>query len=173
MVSNGTGTVSQIFADPFKTAVDGDKDLNGINEIQACFTKDALRALFSSSSNGTYTVAVEGNLITGGRFRGTVDVIIKNANRAGLMSSLTSGLNAQSKLSFATTKPGAIRDQMFDPRGRLVKTVADDATAVAGWHEYTIDGRSSSGSRLASGVYFVRIRSQHDGDAVERITIMR
>jgi PKD repeat protein len=173
MVSNGTGTVSQIFADPFKTAVDGDKDLNGVSEIQACFTKEGLKALFSTSGNGTYNVAIEGNLITGGRFRGTVDIIIKGVGKAALMASLSSGTNAQSKLSFVTSKPGAIRVQMFDPRGRLVKTIADESSAMAGYHDYAIDGRSSSGSRLASGVYFVRIKSQHDGDVVERMTIMR
>src|SRR5258705_7487092 len=110
MVSNGTGTVSEIFADPFKTGVDGDKDLNGVNEIQACFTRDALRALFSSSPNGTYTVAVEGNLVTGGRFRGTVNVIIKGAS-GGAVSAMISPnpLNPRAKLSFSTTKPGSVR----------------------------------------------------------------
>jgi PKD repeat protein len=173
MISNGTGTVSEIFADATKSGVDGDKDGNGVAEIQACFTKEDLRALFADAANGTYTVAVEGSLITGGKFHGTVDVIIKGVGKAAIMASLSNSLHAHPTLSFATTKPGALRVQMFDARGRLVKTIADETSANAGYHDYTIDGRSTSGSKLASGVYFVRITSQHDGDAVQRVTIMK
>jgi PKD repeat protein len=174
MVSNGTGSVSEIFADPFKTGVDGDKDLNGVNEIQACFTKSSLQALFSIAGNGTYTVAIEGNLVTGGRFRGTVTVIIKGAG-GGAVSAMISPnpLNPQAMLSFTTTKPGAIRVQMFDPQGRLVKSVTDERASMAGYHNYTIDGRSATGTKLASGVYFVKIWTEHDGDEVQRITILK
>jgi flagellar hook assembly protein FlgD len=174
MISNGTGTVSEIFADASKTGVDGDKDGNGVTEIQACFRKADERALFANSPNGTYTVTIEGNLITGGKFRGTVTFSIKGAS-GGAVSAMISPnpLNPRAKLSFTTTKPGAVRVQMFDPQGRLVKTIADEGVSMAGYHDYTIDGRSATGTKLASGVYFVKIWTEHDGDEVQRITILK
>jgi flagellar hook assembly protein FlgD len=82
-------------------------------------------------------------------------------------------LNPLAKLSFSTTKPGAIRVQMFDPQGRLVKTVADEATSMAGYHDYTIDGKSANGTKLASGVYYVKVWTEHEGQEVQRITILK
>jgi PKD repeat protein len=174
MISIGTGTVSEILADASKTGVSADKDLNGVAEIQACFSKADERLLFANASNGTYTVAVEGDLITGGKFHGTVSIQIKGANGGAMAAVITPNpLNPLAKLSFSTTKPGAIRVQMFDPQGRLVKTVADEATSMAGYHDYTIDGKSANGTKLASGVYYVKVWTEHEGQEVQRITILK
>ena len=43
----------------------------------------------------------------------------------------------------------------------------------AGYHDFTIDRRTSTGSKLASGVYFVKVSSQYDGSEVKTITIMK
>jgi hypothetical protein len=169
------GSTNQIFADAAKSAIDGDKDGNGISEIAACFTKANLRVLFTGlpAGNNTVTVQIKGNLVTGGDFSGTLTMVVKS-NGAFLSASISPNpLNPQAKLTFSTTKPGAIRVQMFDPQGRLVKTIADENSAQAGYHDYTIDGRSSTGSKLASGVYFVKIWAEHDGDLVQRVTIMK
>jgi PKD repeat protein len=173
MVSEGTGTVSEIFADAFKTGVDGDKDVNGVNEIQACFTKEGLRALFANAANGTYSVAIEGNLITGGRFRGTIDVIIKGVGKAALMASLSSSTTAHPTLSFATTKPGAVKVQMFDVNGRLVRTLLDERNVAAGYRDVAIDGRSNTGNRVATGMYFVRITTEHDGSVTTKFANLK
>jgi hypothetical protein len=169
------GSTNQIYADAVKSSVDGDKDANGINEIAACFRKADLRILFAGlpAGNNRITVEVKGNLVTGGDFSGQVTMTVKS-NGAFLAASISPNpLNPQAKLSFMTTKPGAIRVQMFDPQGRLVKTITDEASAVAGYHDYTIDGRSAAGSKLASGVYFVKVWSEHDGNEVQRVTILK
>ena len=82
-------------------------------------------------------------------------------------------LNPRARLTFPTTKPGAVQVQMFDPQGRLVKTIADQTSLQAGYHDFTIDGRTSTGSKLASGVYFVKVSSQFDGSEVKSITIIK
>jgi len=168
------GSTNQIFADATKSSIDGDKDGNGINEITACFTKASLRVLFAGlpAGSNTVTVQIKGNLVTGGDFSATLTTVVKS-NGAFAARISPNPLNPQAKLSFSTTKPGAIRVQMFDPQGRLVKTIADENSAQAGYHDYTIDGRSSTGSKLASGVYFVKISAEHDGDLVQRVTIMK
>jgi PKD repeat protein len=169
------GSTNQILADATKSVVDGDKDGNGITEISACFTKANLRVLFAGlpAGNNTVTVQIKGNLVTGGDFSGTVTLVVKSNGTFLSASIAPNPLNPQAKLTFSTTKPGAVRVQMFDPQGRLVKTIADETSAQAGYHDYTIDGRSSSGSKLASGVYFVKIWAEHDGDLVQRVTILK
>jgi len=42
-------------------------------------------------------------------------------------------LNPAAKLSFATTKPGAVKVQMFDVNGRLLRTIAEELNAAAGY----------------------------------------
>jgi PKD repeat protein len=175
MVSIGTGSVSEISADASKTSIDGDKNGNGITEITACFRKSDLRLLFSTVPSGPHpiTVDITGTLITGGSFRGSITLTVKGTGGVLAANISPNPLNPRAKLSFATTKPGAIRVQMFDPQGRLVKTIADERSSLAGYHDYTIDGRSNTGSKLASGVYFVKVWSEFDGIEVKSITVLK
>jgi len=175
MVSLGTGSVSEISADASKTSIDGDKNGNGITEITACFRKADLRLLFSTVPNGPHpiTVDITGTLLTGGTFRGQVTLTVKGTGGVLAASISPNPLNPRAKLSFATTKPGAIRVQMFDPQGRLVKTIADERSSLAGYHDFTIDGRSGTGGKLASGVYFVKVWSEFDGSEVRAVTVLK
>ncbi|HYJ33753.1 MAG TPA: putative Ig domain-containing protein [Candidatus Binatia bacterium] len=175
MVSTGTGSVSEIFADASKSSVDGDKNGDGVQEIVACFKKSDLRLLFSNLPAGrnTVNVTIEGSLTSGATFSAPLTLIVKSTGAVLVASVSPNPLNPQAKLTFATSKPGAVRVQMFDPQGRLVKTIADERAAMAGYHDYTIDGRSSTGAKLASGVYFVKIVSEADGSTVTRVTIMK
>jgi DNA-binding beta-propeller fold protein YncE len=49
-----------------------------------------------------------------------------------------------------------VRVQVIDPAGRRVRTLAE-AGLAAGDHAFTWDGTDASGSRLASGVYFIQV----------------
>src|SRR6185436_4830523 len=62
-----------------RTSIDADHNFNGINEIQACFTTATLKAVFAGLPGGatTVTAAVEGDLVTGGKFRGEFSVTIR------------------------------------------------------------------------------------------------
>jgi PKD repeat protein len=175
MISVGTGTVSEIFAGGSKTTIDGDKDKDGINEVAACFSKADLRLLFSSLGNGNHTVPVtiEGNLITGGRFSVTVDHNVKGTNGTLAASVSPNPLNPEATLTFATSKVGAVKVQMFDVNGRLIRTFMDERSAAAGYHDLRIDGRNANGSKVASGVYFVKIATQFDGSETTSITILK
>ena len=166
---------SSIPADASKTTVDGDKNGDGIAEITACFSKANLRTLFAGLPAGrnTVTVEIQGDLATGGSFSATLSLVVKSTGGALAASISPNPLNPRAKLTFATTKPGAIRVQMFDPQGRLVRTIADETSMEAGYHDFTIDGMSARGTKLASGVYFVKVWSQHDGSEVKSITILK
>ena len=65
-----------------------------------------------------------------------------------------------------------VKVQMFDVQGRLVRTLADNPSAPAGYHDITIVGMNSSGVRLASGRYFVMVSSA-DGREKLSVTILK
>jgi hypothetical protein len=168
------GSVPEIFADASKSAVEADKNHDGVTEITACFRKEDLRLLFSGLPQGTNNVNVDirGDLVTGGGFHATLSLVVKSTGGALAASIAPNPLNPRAKLTFATTRPGAARVQIFGPQGRLVRTVVDQVMP-AGYHDVDIEGRSAIGSKLASGVYLVTIWTQYDGEETKRITVLK
>jgi hypothetical protein len=60
---------------------------------------------------------------------------------------------------------------VYDVRGSLVKTLIDEPVA-GGRHEITWDGRNELGERVASGIYFVHLRSR-SMSASAKIVLLR
>jgi hypothetical protein len=160
-----------------KSIVDHDGNHNGVPEIRVCFTRNDLRALFASLPNGTsdVTVTLAGDLLTGGKFRGStmVHVIKLGFLDSGALASVSPNpLNPQGTLTFVTTKPGVASVQMFDVKGRLVRNLMAQQDLSPGIHAVTVDGRNEQGNRLASGVYFYRVRSA-DGFTKGAFTVLK
>ena len=67
------------------------------------------------------------------------------------------------QIRFDLAQPGLVRLEVYNGAGRLVREV------LSGWqsggtHTATWDGRNRAGTRVASGVYVVRLQSAgHDG----------
>ncbi|MEK7347669.1 MAG: Ig-like domain-containing protein, partial [Candidatus Eisenbacteria bacterium] len=173
MISAGTGSVSEILAIADKTAVDGDKDRDGASEIRACFTKADLRLLFSGLPAGrnTVTVAIEGNLTTGGKFSGTLVHTVKSTGGALAAKVSPNPLNPETTLSFQLRTPGRVTVKIFDLNGRLVKTLLDD-TRGAGIQDLTWNGTTDGGAKVASGVYYFRLDTP-DGRFVKAATVLK
>ena len=160
MKSAGTGSVDQIHAITDKTSTSADRDANGVAEIEACFTKDDLRLLFSNV-HGTkvVTVTLEGALFAGGVFRTQMDLSVTGSGGGNLAASISPNpLNPDAVLTFHTENAGAARVDLFDVRGRLVRRLLAQDALAAGYHDLRIDGRNEAGEKLASGVYFFRVR---------------
>jgi len=161
-----------------KTAVNSDVNGDGIQEIRACFSDASLRVVFAGLPSGfnRVTVALEGNLTTGGRFHGETEVIVRGpvgtASRRERASVSPNPLNPVSALSYVTEKPGSVKVELFDIQGRLVRTIVNESFVAAGVHEAMIDGRGQRGEKLASGVYFVR-GTTADGTFKNTITILK
>jgi hypothetical protein len=175
MISTGTGSVFEIAADAGKTSIDGDKNRDGIQEIRACFTKADLRLLFGGLPSGrnTVTVTIAGVLTSGARFEASLTTAVKSNGGALAATISPNPLNPSAKVSFVTSRPGAVRVQVFDLNGRLIRTLLDDPASPAGWHDVAFNGRTASGNGLTSGVYFVKIGSEFDGDATRSLTILK
>jgi hypothetical protein len=170
---------NQIMAEAAKTLVDGDRNGNSISEIKACFTKPDLRVLFAGlpAGSNTVTVFIEGDvLLPGGtgKFSGELTLIVKSNGSFSVAAASVSPnpLNPEATLTFAISKPGSVKVDLFDIQGRLVRSLLDESFMAAGIHDVKIDGRGRSGERLASGVYFVRGVSA-DGTFKTTITILK
>jgi hypothetical protein len=73
------------------------------------------------------------------------------------------------ELSFVLAEAGPVKVDVFDLRGRRVRTLIDE-TRRAGVHRIGWSGRDSNGAEVASGVYLVRLQSAHE---VESTAITR
>jgi flagellar hook assembly protein FlgD len=62
--------------------------------------------------------------------------------------------------------------EIFDLRGRRVRTLSRQAPFAAGEHRVTWDGRDDSGRAAGSGVYLARARAR-DGEARTRFVLVR
>ncbi len=61
--------------------------------------------------------------------------------------------------------------RIYDVAGRLVRTVCD-AVADAGWNQVEWDGTNSSGGRVASGIYFLRVSACGDS-RTQKVVLIR
>jgi len=111
--------------------------------------------------------------MSGAHFSGEVEIDVFGTGGSSLAASVSPNpFNPEGTLSFVTKRPGAMRARLFDMNGRLVRTLADQSSAAAGYHDIRIDGRGENGARLASGVYFFRLETA-DGQTVGRISILK
>jgi hypothetical protein len=89
---------------------------------------------------------------------------------AGL--AVASGPGAASRLAFAVPRTAHVKLELYDARGRRVRTLVDQ-DAVAGTFTAQWDGRDGGGSRVAGGVYFARLAL--DGRVIEsrKVTLVQ
>jgi len=165
--------VSEILAGGSKTAVDGDKNKNGINEIAACFAKEDLRLLFSALPAGknTVTVTLEGDLVTGGKFRAMLVHVVKTSGGALAATVSPNPLNPETTLSFSLSTPGRVTVKVFDVNGRLVRSLLDDSRD-SGYQDVRWNGTDGNGTKVSSGIYYFRLDSP-DGRVVKAVTVLK
>jgi hypothetical protein len=153
--------------------VDGDKNKNSVTEIAACFSKADLRNLFSSLPAGrnTVTVAIEGNLVTGGKFHATLVHTVKSSGGSPVATVSPNPLNPETTLSFSIGRPGRVTVQVFDLNGRLVRSLLDEARD-AGYTDVRWNGTSNAGTKVSSGVYYFRVETP-EGRIVKAVTVLK
>jgi len=79
---------------------------------------------------------------------------------ASFSVSVTSMIGArEATLTFATTRPGPVRVELYDLAGRRVRSLLDAPYVAPGLHSVTLDGRGDQGERLGDGVYFYRVQA--------------
>jgi hypothetical protein len=167
---------NQIPADVTKSTVEADKNGDGIQEIRVNFSKENLRTLFSGTGLGNghnlVTVTIQASLAPGGLILGTTQVDAFNNGSFSAPTVAPNPLNPEATLTFTTSGAGAVKIELYDVGGRLVRTILDEPSLPAGTHEARIDGRGSRGEKLASGIYFVRGVSG-EGEFTKTVAILK
>jgi hypothetical protein len=87
----------------------------------------------------------------------TLDVVALIPERAFLDPNAPNPFNPSTRLSFGVDRRGPVSLRIFDARGRLVRTLVQEALLDAGYHQRLWDGRDERGRRVASGVYHARL----------------
>jgi len=153
-----------------KFAKVGDHDADGIPDLMVKFSRPALAALLSPGVNAVH---VTGSLVTGERFEGSDEIQVISPGYEGTAASVAPNpLNPAGVLTFRTSVPGPVVVKMFDPRGRLIRTLMESRFLAPGIHEVKIDGRGERGRPLASGVYFYRVEAAN-GAMTGRFAILK
>jgi choice-of-anchor B domain-containing protein len=75
-----------------------------------------------------------------------------------IVANVPNPFNASTRIRFEIAAAGPARLQLFDVRGRLVRTLVS-APLAAGVHERGWDGRDDRGIAVASGAYLARLQS--------------
>ncbi len=114
---------------------DGDLDVTGIDEI------DDLLFIFDNPPVG-----------------------IGTPGRAGphafiLRQNFPNPFNPATRISFSLPFPVHVTLTIFDVHGRIIQTLLDEHKPVAGTYSITWDGRDNSGTAVASGIYYYRLRA--------------
>ena len=148
---------------PGKSMTARDRDHNGTEEFEFCFSAASLRDLFAAAPYGKsrVTLSLEGALNSGARVRGEAAFEIKKRRHCDGDGAavLPNPLNPDGTLRFAISRPGSVTVELFDVQGRRFRTLLSPSFLPAGAHGLRIDGRDPSGRPLSSGIYFYRIRT--------------
>ena len=62
------------------------------------------------------------------------------------------------KIIYNVTEPGKVKLEIFNLLGQRVRLLVDEPQDIGVWSA-AFDGRTSSGDRLASGIYFYSLRA--------------
>lgn len=90
---------------------------------------------------------------------------------SGVESVFPNPFNPQTTVRLAMARAGAATVQVFDVRGRRVRTLLDGAVE-AGRHDLVWDGTDDAGRAVSSGVYFVRA-VHRDGVDRHRVSLVK
>ena len=78
--------------------------------------------------------------------------------RTRLLGAVPNPFNARTLVRMEMAQAGPALVQLFDMRGRLVRTLHEGSEPLAvGTHEFLWDGQDDAGHNLGSGVYFARL----------------
>lgn len=80
--------------------------------------------------------------------------------------------NPSTSIELAVTKAGAVRLEVFDVRGRLVRVVHDGRLS-AGTHFLRWDGADETGRMVSSGTYFARARGEGAYSEAKPMTLVK
>jgi flagellar hook capping protein FlgD/WD40 repeat protein len=117
------------------------------------------------------TVRAYSNRI-GRQFIGFGYIKLSKKNLAGstvaLEQNYPNPFNPSTKINFAVDKPGNIDVRVFNTRGELVRTLANQ-WFPQGMHTVSWDGRTQGGGHAPSGIYYIRANGLGSTDVIKAV----
>ena len=108
----------------------------------------------------------------GQQFLGFGYVKLSKKNLAGstiaLQQNYPNPFNPVTKINFAVDKPGNVSVRVFNTRGELVKTLTNQ-WYPQGDHTVSWDGKTQSGGKAASGIYYMQAKSNGATDVIKTV----
>jgi len=80
--------------------------------------------------------------------------------------------NPRTAVAFSLAVPGPVTLRIYDPSGRLVRTLAGGETLSTGRHSFHWDGRDDGGRISPAGVYLCRLATDHVQE-VRKLTLVK
>jgi hypothetical protein len=128
---------------------------------------DRITALGLTDKTVPMQMTAYSNLVGRG-FQGFTYIKVTKNNLASsnvaMISNSPNPFNPVTKIRFAVSKTGTYSLRIYNVQGALVKSLASQRYDV-GTHEATWDGRTNTGGKAASGVYYAKIAGTDGGDA--------
>ena len=92
----------------------------------------------------------------------------------GISSCYPNPFNPTTTVEFTMPKADRVNLSIYDVSGRLVCELVD-GYAEAGYHQVTWNGKNDSGDRIASGVYFARLKADSNdwNISVEKLVLLK
>jgi hypothetical protein len=151
-----------------KFATLGDKDGDGIVDLMFKFRSDDVLPLLAARTN---SLVLTGRLLTGEEFQTQGSLRLVGAPDAvGDLALRIVSMPGAARVEYAVegSSSGMARLQLFDVRGRLVRSWSDATGQGTG----TWNGNGANGRHVGSGIYFLRAES--DGRSVsKRVVVSR
>jgi hypothetical protein len=170
LISEGTGQVSQI-GGSVRMSSGGDRDGNGVPDVEATFTTADLRTLLSQVSGKVdLPFRIQGVLRTGEMVYADFHLMVWGGADK-LNNARVTVTSTGSEIHFALEQPGFVRIQLFDLMGRPAATLLEESVG-AGEHVVPAQRRGAAGGPMAAGVYFYRMETP-DGISAGHVVIAR
>jgi hypothetical protein len=171
--SRENGRSTEISPSARKQGAIRDRDRNGVHELSLFFSQHDLRRLFGwIIGYERVPLTIEGALHSGAWFRADFHVDVRGYHRFPHVAVSPNPMNPEATFTVATARGGRLRVDLFDARGRRVRSLVDQSNAPPGFYEVRFDGRAEGGSPLASGIYFYRVETA-EGTTEGRVVVLR
>jgi hypothetical protein len=134
-----------------------------VNVPDARVMVQAADNIFYDINDGDITIIVD-----------ATDVTLPNAVAAGLSlePARPNPFAGTTRIAYSVPARGHASMRIYDTAGRLVRVLFDE-TVAEGQHAAEWDGLDRSGSPVASGVYFVRLKTERGSTGMQKVHLLR
>jgi hypothetical protein len=134
-----------------------------VNVPDARVMVQAADNIFYDINDGDITIIVD-----------ATDVTLPNAVAAGLSlePARPNPFAGTTRIAYSVPTRGHASMRIYDTAGRLVRVLFDE-TVAEGQHAAEWDGLDRSGSPVASGVYFVRLKTERGSTGMQKVHLLR